>query len=71
MTFVIQALDHDEGTGARWFDLKNARFDTKEEARSFLHKLRATDDEESMYSYRVVEEDSSAYYSQPTDVLEY
>lgn len=69
--FTIQALDHEEGSAARWFELKNARHETREEAREHLKRIRATDDEESMYSYRIAEVGSDLYYSQPTDKLEY
>ena len=69
--FCIQALDHDEGTGARWFELKASRHETREAAREHLKRIRATDDDDCMYSYRVTEVDSAAYYSQPTDALEY
>ncbi len=71
--FTIQCLDHDEGSGARWFELSNARHETREQAREHLKRIRATDDEWCLcsYSYRITEVDSSAYYHQPTDDYEY
>jgi len=69
--FAIQCLDHEEGTGARWFDLKNASFDTREDARDHLRTIRLLQDETCLYSYRITEVGSEAYYAQPTDVLEY
>jgi hypothetical protein len=69
--FTIQCLDHEDGSGARWFELSNCRHDTREAAREHLKRIRATDDEWCMYSYRIVEVGSDLYYSQPTDVGEY
>jgi hypothetical protein len=69
--FVIQCLDHEEGCGARWFDLPGSRHETREQAREHLKRIRATDEEDNMYSYRIVEVNSAAYYAQPTDALEY
>jgi hypothetical protein len=69
--FTIQALDYDEGSAARWFELKNSRHNTKESAREHLKRIRATEDEDSMYNYRIVKVNSPEYYSQPTDKLEY
>lgn len=71
--FTIQVLDHEEGSGARWSELSNARHETKELTRAYLRKIRASYDEwnDDMYSYRIVEVDSTEYYSQPTDKGEY
>lgn len=69
--YTIQYLDHEEGSGARWNELSNSRFESRENTREHLKRIRATDDEDCMYSYRVVEVDSPEYYSQPTDCLEY
>ena len=69
--FCVQFLDHDEGSGARWHEVANSRFETREQAREHLKRLRATDDEWCLYSYRVTEVGSAHYYSQPTDSLEY
>lgn len=69
--FTIQYLDHDEGSGARWNELSNTRHESRESAREHLKKIRAKDDEWCLYSYRIVEIGSPAYYSQPTDCLEY
>lgn len=69
--FAIQYLDHDEGSAARWNELSNSRFESRELARKHIAKLRATDDEWTLYSYRVAEIGSDYYYSQPTDCLEY
>lgn len=69
--WIIQCRDLSEGNGALWYDLHNGRFDNRQDARSFLSKLRATSDEEDLCMYRIVEYGSDAYYSQPTDALEY
>lgn len=69
--FTIQCLDHEEGSGARWFELPHARHETREAAREHLRRIRATDSEECLYSYRVVEVGSTLFYSQPTDCLEW
>jgi len=69
--FTIQFLDHEEGSGARWNELPNARFENRDSARIHLKWRRATDGEDCMYSYRIVEVDSKEFYSQPTDCLEY
>ena len=72
--FCIQALDHEEGTGARWFDLKGilSGFSTRQEAREWLSRAKeAWGDSDCLYSYRIVEVGSPEYYSQPTDALEY
>jgi hypothetical protein len=69
--FTIQYLDHEEGSCALWREVKNSRYDTREQARERLKYLRATDDEWCLYSYRIVEVGSDLYYSQPTDKLEY
>lgn len=68
---VIQCRDLSEGNGALWFDLANSQHSTKNAAREHLRRIRATDDEESLCMYRIVEVGSDAYYSQPTDKLEY
>lgn len=69
--FVIQYLDHDEGSAARWHDLANTQQLDREAVRGHLKRIRATDDEWCLYSYRIVEVGSALYYSQPTDSLEY
>jgi len=69
--FIIQYLDHEEGSGARWRDLVSSRHETRELAREHLKRIRATDDEWCLYSYRIVEIGSDLYYSQPTDKGEY
>jgi hypothetical protein len=69
--FIIQYLDHEEGSCARWFDLLGSQFQTREQAREHLKRIRASEAEDSMYSYRIVEVGSDEYYSQPTDKLEY
>ena len=71
MPFIVQFLDHEEGSAARWHDIKGSRHETREDARTFLRRCREDDDEWCLYSYRVVEEGSPLYYSQPTDKLEY
>lgn len=69
--FCIQFLDHEEGSCARWNELSNTRHETQEAAREHLKRIRATDDEECLYSYRITEVGSDLYYSQPTDKGEY
>ena len=69
--FTIQCFDYEEGSGARWFELQNARHETREAAREHLKRIRATDDEWCMYAYRITEVGSEAYYAQPTDKLEW
>jgi hypothetical protein len=69
--FCIQYLDHDEGSCARWNELSNTRHTERQAAREHLRRIRATDAEDSMYSYRITEVDSREYFSQPTDCLEY
>jgi len=71
--FCIQFLDHEEGTVARWNELPRTRRETREEVRRILRNIHATDPDQEfdLYSYRIVEVDSDAYYSQPTDKLEY
>ena len=69
--WTIQALDHEEGSAARWFELKNARRESRDEARKLLRTIRANEGEDSMYSYRIVEVGSMQFFSQPTDALEY
>lgn len=69
--FTIQALDHEEGSRARWFELKSCRRETREETRELLKDIKSKADEWCLYSYRIVEVDSDLYYSQPTDALEY
>lgn len=69
--FAIQYYDYEEGNGARWNELANSRHSTKELAREHLKRIRATDSEDCMYSYRITEVGSEEYYSQPTDKLEY
>jgi hypothetical protein len=69
--FTIQVLDHEEGSGARWFELQNCRRETREETRILLREIRAKQDEWCLYSYRVVEVDSAQFYSQPTDSFEW
>lgn len=69
--FCVQCRDLEEGNGARWFELANSRCATRDAARALVVRLRATDDEESLCLYRVTEVGSDAYYSQPTDRLEY
>lgn len=69
--YTIQFLDHEEGSAARWNEVNNSRFETREETRERLKKLRAQDDEWCLYSYRIVEVGSDLYYSQPTDKAEY
>ena len=69
--FCIQCLDHEEGSAARWHELSNSRHDTREATREHLKRIRATDDEWCMYSYRITEVGSDLYYSQPTDEFEW
>lgn len=69
--FAIQYLDHAEGSAARWNDVSLGPFETRDEARETLKHIRATEPEDSMYSYRITEVGSELYYSQPTDKLEY
>jgi len=72
--FCIQFLDHEEGSGARWHDLGDTHLDTREQCRSLLRRIReaeANSNDEYLLSYRIVEVGSDAYYSQPTDKLEY
>lgn len=72
MMFCIQAFDHEEGTAARWYEMKVGHFNTKEKAREKLKAIRNEEhDDESMLSFRITEVGSAAYYSQPTDRLEY
>ena len=71
MPYIVQCLDHEEGSGALWFDVMGSESHTRDEARGRLRGYRARDDEWTLYSYRVVEKDSAHYYSQPTDALEY
>jgi hypothetical protein len=68
--FVVQFLDHEEGSRAMWRNILREPFDTRDNARVYLHHCRATDDEHCLYSYRIVEIGSAQYYSQPTDALE-
>lgn len=68
--FTIQAIDHEEGSGARWFELRNGRHESRDQAREHLKRIRATDDEWCMYSYRIAEVDSPLFYSQPDDSFE-
>ena len=65
--FCIQALDHEEGTGARWFELKGTQRPTRKECRMVRRSLNS----DCLYSYRIVKVDSPEYYAQPTDALEY
>ena len=69
--YCVQCLDHEEGSAARWFELRNSRFESRDDARAFARKCRETDDEYCLYSYRVTEVGSPHYYSQPTDSGEY
>lgn len=69
--FIVQCLDLDEGSGARWHDIKSAKHETREAARAHARRMRDTDDECCLYLYRTVEIGSDAYYSQPTDSLEW
>lgn len=68
--YCIQWRTLEEGFGAQWSELRNTRYSNKEDARSHLSRIRATDDIESLNQYRIVEVDSPAYFSQPTDKLE-
>lgn len=69
--YCIQVRDLEEGNGALWNELSNSRHSTKELAREQLKCIRATDDEESLCTYRITIVDSPEYFSQPTDRLEY
>lgn len=69
--FCIQMRDLSEGNGALWNELSNSRHDNKIDARKHLINIRATDDIESLCTYRITEVNSDAYFSQPTDKLEY
>jgi len=74
--FCIQFLDHEEGSAARWSERLCTRRPTIEAVRELLRNIRreemsATDYGQILCSYRIVEVDSDAYYSQPTDKLEY
>lgn len=70
--FTIQVLDHEEGTGALWVDLKDHdRYESREAARGGLRAFRASEDDGCLCSYRIVEAGSELYYSQPTDAQEY
>ena len=69
--YCIQYRDLEEGNGARWHELTATRHYDRIEARKHLSRIRATDDEECLYLYRIIEVDSKEYYSQPTDRLEY
>lgn len=69
--FAIQYLDYEEGSGARWRDILGAQFEDREKAREHMRRLRATDDEYCLYTYRIAEVGSALYYSQPTDASEY
>lgn len=69
--FAIQIFDYDEGSCARWSDMRMPHFETRELARVELRKIRANTDEWCSYAYRITEVGSPHYYSQPTDALEY
>ena len=70
--FIIQCLDHEDGSGALWFDLKCNPFVDKDEARAKIRHYREQDEiDGNLYSYRITEKGSELYYSQPTDRLEY
>lgn len=74
--WTLQALDHEEGSGARWFELENCRRDTREEVRDIMrNRMRQWNerypDEVCMFAYRIVEVGTSGFYAQPTDALEY
>jgi hypothetical protein len=74
--FIVQVRDLEEGNGALWSNVRNSDCSTREEALKLMRKFRRRDDEAPRYGdvltmYRVVEVGSDAYYSQPTDALEY
>ena len=69
--FIIQCLDHDEGSCAQWHDIIGSKRETKELTREYLKNIREKDNEWCSLSYRIVEVDSDLYYSQPSDKLEY
>jgi len=71
--YVVQMRDLSEGNGALWSDATIGLSD-KNEARRFIIAKRNSErdsDIESMVQYRIVILNSDAYYSQPTDCLEY
>jgi hypothetical protein len=69
--FAIQFMDYEEGSCKSWKDVSIGPFETKDEARATLRHLRATEPEDSMYTFRIAEVGSELYYSQPTDSLEW
>jgi hypothetical protein len=69
--FCIQYMDYEEGSVGVWNELSNTRHETREAAREHLKRIRATEDEECLYVYRVTEVGSDLYYSQLTDKGEY
>jgi hypothetical protein len=69
--WFVQCLDLEEGSGALWHDV--SRHDTESQARTYARTLRQLNDgsDESLCRFRVAEYGTRAYYSQPTDKLEY
>lgn len=69
--YIIQCIDYDEGSCARYTTL-NGKFSSHSEARQSLARIREQDYEYgSLRAYRIVVEGSDYSYSQPTDRLEY
>lgn len=69
--WLIQSRDLSEGNGALWSDFTEPHYEAKDDARRNVRQLMAMQDEEDLVQYRVVEEGSDKYYSQPTDKLEF
>lgn len=69
--FCIQWRTLEEGFGARWSEMANARHETIQSAREHLRQIREIDNPEYLNQYRITEVGSNAYYAQPTDRLEY
>lgn len=69
--YILQCYDYEDGNGAMWYDLHNARFESYSETRDFMRAMRAKDDESCTVIYRVVAENSDERYNQPTDRAEY
>ena len=69
--WTLQRFDHEEGSAARWHEVKNCRRETRDEVRALLLTLRRYEGEDSMFSYRITQVGSYEFFSQPTDALEY
>jgi len=72
-TFCIQSRDLEEGSFARWRDLRTG-FPSRQAAHLSLIRIREEEAQgyvESLCEFRITEVGSDAYYAQPTDALEY